>query len=92
MLRYYYDTEELDIEETENGQDREFHFHFKSAGQNMHDFQKVRAHFNRDRVITDVFFYPQADQRCRVIVRNDYYIDFVLVLFKYQILSHIEWI
>ncbi|WCN38684.1 hypothetical protein [Aneurinibacillus uraniidurans] len=92
MIRYHYATEELDVEEKENGQDREFLFHFKIPGQYVHDFQKVRAHFDRDRVITDVFFYPQADQRCRVIVRNDYYIDFVLALFKYQIFSRIEWI
>lgn len=92
MLRYSYNTEALDITEKENGHDREFLFHFKDAGQSVHDFHKVRVHFDSDRVITDVFFYPQAGERYRVIVRTDYYIDFVLALFKYQLLSQIEWV
>lgn len=91
MLRYSYNREMLEIMEKENGQDREFLFHFKADGQ-VQEFYKVRAHFDSDRVITDVFFYPQADHHYRVIVRKDYYIDFVLALFKYQLLSHIEWL
>jgi hypothetical protein len=42
-------------------------------------------------VYTDVLFYAYPDQTYKVIVRRDYYVEFVLELMKHKLLQSVEW-
>ncbi|AMA72276.1 MULTISPECIES: hypothetical protein [Aneurinibacillus] len=91
MVRYEYDKEGLDIQEHKNGNDKEFVIKIKNPAQYLQALRKVRAYFSNDTVHTDVLFYTHRNNEYHVIVRADYYVIFLLSLFKYRILSRLEW-
>jgi hypothetical protein len=92
MIRYEYDREGLDIQEKENGEDREFVMKVKNPEKYLPGLRKVRTHFSKDTVYTDVLFYTHPNHEYHIIVRADYYVDFILSLFKHRILLRLEWV
>jgi hypothetical protein len=54
--------------------------------------KKVQRFFEDNRVYTDVLFYAYADHHYRVIVRQDYYADFILSLLKHRLVESAEWV
>lgn len=91
MIRYEYDQGSLDIQERENDKDKEFIIKLKDPEKHLPGLRKVRAHFTNDTVYTDALFYTHKNNEYHVIVRSDYYIDFLLSLFKHNILVKLEW-
>jgi hypothetical protein len=87
-LVYQWDSSAISIQEAQNGNDVEFtlELHDSSLVDAMRQVQKS---FDANTVITDVLFY--AYHKYRVIVRNDYYHDFILELIKFRLISRVEW-
>ena len=91
MLVYSYDSTDIRIEETKNGDDIEFHLQVHEAQEMITRLKKVRDFFEGDDIYTDVLFYAYPNHRYSVIVRPEFYADFVLQLMKQQILTRVEW-
>ncbi|MCZ8521863.1 MULTISPECIES: hypothetical protein [Paenibacillus] len=53
--------------------------------------KQIQKMFEGNHVLTDVFVYTYANHEYRVVVRKDYYGDFILQLFKYGLLTKVEW-
>lgn len=51
----------------------------------------MRNFFDENDVYTDVLFYAYANHKFQVIVRQDYYNDFVIELMRHHLLQSIEW-
>ncbi|MFC7443061.1 hypothetical protein [Laceyella putida] len=92
MLFYQYDKDMIKIQETVNGNDVEFNIQFINGTPDTIDAMKqVQKMFEENDVHTDVLFYTHVDHEFRVIVRRDYYVDFVLALMKFRLLKRVEW-
>lgn len=92
MLHYEYDQELLSLEEKLDGQDMEFCLRVKRPDAGVEKaVKKIRDHFNDNDVITDVLFYAHHGEEYQWIVRHDYYVEFVLCLFKHRLLTAIQW-
>jgi predicted Zn-dependent protease len=91
VITYRYDTNSLTIEEKQNEQDIEFIIKIKDADAVIPALRNVRAFFDSDKVYTDVIFYPHSNHEYQIIVRQDYYVDFLLALFKHRIIHAMEW-
>ncbi|WP_286887097.1 hypothetical protein [Aneurinibacillus sp. UBA3580] len=91
MVTYRYKTDLLIIEEKANNNDKEFIFKVKDVDTIVPALRKVRMFFDSDKIYTDVIFYSHPNHEYQVIVRQNYYIDFLLVLFKNKIIQCIEW-
>ncbi|CEH29531.1 hypothetical protein AM501_23040 [Aneurinibacillus migulanus] len=91
MVRYEYDREGLDIQKRDNDQDKEFIIKVKNPDKYLPELHKVRTYFAKDTVHTDALFYTHQHNEYHVIVRADYYIGFLLGLFKHKILLSLEW-
>lgn len=58
----------------------------------MDKIKQVKKLFEDNEVYTDVLFYAYGNHEYRVIVRRDYYTDFVLALMKHhRLLQSVEW-
>lgn len=90
MELMYQPQEHVEIEEKTNQDD--YAFYLKIEDEDLRQaYFKVRAFFENDRLYTDVLFYTHQDHRFEAIVRKDYYIDFLLALFKHQLIINMKW-
>ncbi|GIP53906.1 hypothetical protein [Paenibacillus vini] len=92
QLKYEFDKEEILILETEGDSDVEFEIKFIGDQPLALRLKEVQKKFAENDVYTDALFYMYEDQRHKIIVRKEYYIDFIMALMKYQLLTRIEWI
>lgn len=90
-VAYEYDQNLVEISETVNGEDQEFNIKLldKSLEDNIHE---IRNFFEQNKVYTDVLFYTHSDHTYQIIVKNEYYTEFVLKLFKEKLLKKISWV
>lgn len=91
MLKYSYNSDVIKIDETANGNDIEFHIQVLQEEPYLKKLKLVQRHFDDNRVFTDVLFYAHANHHYRVIVRKDYYNDFVIELMRHHLLQSVEW-
>ncbi|MFC3802298.1 hypothetical protein [Cohnella sp. GCM10012308] len=92
MLSYRFDESILRISESANENDVEFRIDLVTDEPSaLAGLQRVRQAFDENRVYTDVLFYHYPDREYKVIVRKDYYTDFVLELMKQRLLQSVEW-
>ncbi|MGG6313358.1 hypothetical protein [Paenibacillus macerans] len=93
QLKYHYNPERIFIRETANEDDVEFEITFLQAEPLFSQMREVQKRFEDNDVYTDVLFYLNQDHehQYKVIVRKDFYSDFLLALLKYQILNRLEW-
>lgn len=91
MIRYDFDRDGLDIREMKNENDVEFHITIKDEEKYLPSFLQVRDFFNNNNIHTDVLFYSHPERVYQIIVREDYYSDFVLSLFKHRLLRSVSW-
>lgn len=90
MVRYQYEMNDLAI--TENKVEKEYEFRITVKTEEQHKaMQDIRAFFDHNRLHTDVMFYTHLDHSYQVIVREDYYVEFLLALFKHRLLTQLEW-
>ncbi|MDU4697493.1 MULTISPECIES: hypothetical protein [Paenibacillus] len=92
-LTYRFDSERIRIRETANDEDVEFELTFLQDEPLLSKMREVQRRFEDNDVYTDVLFYLNQDQerQYKIIVRKDFYEDFLLALLKYRILEGIEW-
>lgn len=91
MLTYRYNKAVLELEETKNGTDVEFHIRLLQEGPCLEAIKRVQQTFDDNRVLTDVLFYAYPEHDYKIIVRQDFYIDFVMELMKQRLLQSVEW-
>jgi hypothetical protein len=90
-IEYKYNEEDLKISEAPNGDDIEFNlFLFKEDLKQ--DLIKIRDYFSTNNIITDTLFYKHPNNHFQIIVRKDFYQEFILQLFKQQIIKELKWI
>ncbi|MEK0317238.1 hypothetical protein [Cohnella sp. 56] len=92
MLKYRFDEAALRIGDTANDQDVEFRIVLLSGDPALAEgMKRVRQFFDENEVYTDVLFYQYPDREYKVIVRKDYYTDFILELMKQRLLQSVAW-
>jgi hypothetical protein len=91
MIDYSYDDQSIRITEVVNMEDMEFKIQIINEGAYLDGIKQVKAFFDDNRVYTDVLFYAYNNREYRVIVRKDYYVDFILSMFKHRLLKSVEW-
>ncbi|MNQ67164.1 hypothetical protein D3C85_816740 [compost metagenome] len=89
-LSYDWDPNIIEISEAEVLDDIEFSIKVLSPS-HFEDMRMIQKIFESNHVITDVLVYTYTNHEYRVIVRKDYYEDFILQLMKYRLLTKIEW-
>ncbi|HET7521771.1 MAG TPA: hypothetical protein VFJ73_00465 [Bacillales bacterium] len=90
MLTYDYNVNRLDIREKKRDEDVEFNLAIEDLAM-IERLKAVRERFENNDVFTDVMIYPHKDHVYQIIVREDYYIDFILELFKQKVLKSVSW-
>ncbi|UUZ84464.1 hypothetical protein LJK88_12755 [Paenibacillus sp. P26] len=92
MLRYSFDSKSLEIRELHNGQDMEFWLKLCRPDADVElAVKQIRSHFDDNDVMTDVLFYAHPEYEYQWIVREDFYTDFVLRLFRHKPLTSVHW-
>lgn len=91
VLAYSYNEQVIQIQQSSNDKDVEFLIEILQTEPYVEKLKKVRHFFEDNRVYTDVLFYALADHKYKVIVRSDYYVDFILELMKHRLLESVEW-
>jgi len=89
-LKYEFNKELLSITEKVNEEDIEFAIVFKNE-KFAEKFEKVHQYFDLNEVHTDALFFTNKDGSNQIIVKKDYYEDFILQLFKQQFLELVKW-
>jgi hypothetical protein len=89
-LEYKYDEKLVELRETANGDDIEFSITLFNSELKKRII-KVREFFEENKVLTDIHYYIHTNNRYQVIVRNDFYNEFIIQLFRQQLLQEIKW-
>jgi len=89
-LTYRYNQDSIEMSESIMETDIEFEIRV-IAEHGKTGIKKIKKFFEEDRVYTDVLFYAYENYRYRVIVRKDYYVDFILALLKHHLIESAEW-
>jgi hypothetical protein len=90
-LVYKYDEKLFKLQETPNGDDIEFTLTLFDAALKK-GLVKIREYFDANNITTDIQVYTHPNNHYQIIVRKDFYHDFVLQLFKQQLLQEIKWV
>lgn len=90
-LHYRWNPDVIRIEESVNGEDAEFQIRLLWERPEEAAMRLVQSYFEANQVHTDVLFYLYPEHRYRVIVRKDFYNDFLLELLKHRLLLSLEW-
>lgn len=78
------------LEQIQNEDDIEFHLTFYQQELKT-KLLKIKEFFDQNDILTDLLIYTHSDKHIQVIVRKDFYLDFLLQLFKQQLLEEIRW-
>ncbi|WP_053365353.1 hypothetical protein [Bacillus sp. FJAT-27245] len=89
-LVYLYDKHRLEIAEKTDGTDIEFTLKFADHSLEK-QFNAVRDYFYGNDDLTDAYFYTSLDKEVKVSLKQEYYNEFLLQLFKNQIISTLKW-
>lgn len=89
-LVYTYDKQLIELQETPNGEDVEFTLTLIDK-ELKGKFIKIREYFNSNHIVSDVQVYIHPNNKYQIIVRKDFYYDFILQLFKQQLLLELKW-
>ncbi|MFJ7727944.1 hypothetical protein ACIQXV_17590 [Neobacillus sp. NPDC097160] len=90
-VAYKFDEKLLDLNETANGEDIEFSIILFNS-ELKKSLKKVREYFEENKVLTDIHYYIHPNNNYQVIVRKDFYNEFLIQLFRQQLLKEIVWI
>jgi hypothetical protein len=92
LIRYEYDRSEVEISESRNNNDYQYLIRLVNINKHLDALHDLRHYFNRDNIHTDVMFFVHSDHEYQVIVREDHYVDFLIVLFKFKLVTLLEWV
>lgn len=91
MLKYSYNLDVIQIKEVPNGDDCEFQIQILQEEPYIQGIRNVQTFFDGNKVYTDVLFYTYENHRYKIIVRKDYYVQFMLEMLKNKLLKKLEW-
>jgi hypothetical protein len=89
-VEYKYDAQLLDIKETTNGDDLEFTITLLD-NQLKKRLKLVREYFEENKILTDIHYYIHPNNRYQIIVRKDFYNEFLIQLFRQGLLQEVKW-
>ncbi|RDU35260.1 hypothetical protein DRW41_19295 [Neobacillus piezotolerans] len=89
-LVYTYDQKRLDIREKRDGEDFEFTIIFTDQALEK-QFNAVRDYFYGNDDLTDAYFYKSIDKQATVSLKQEYYTEFLLQLFKNKLILSLLW-
>lgn len=90
-VEYKYNEQFLELMETPNGEDFEFTLTFVDNKWKK-KIEEIREYFDTNNILTDIHFYIHPNNRFQIIVRKDFYNEFIIQLFKQQIVEKIKWV
>ncbi|MEH7746372.1 hypothetical protein V7659_15200 [Neobacillus drentensis] len=90
-VAYKYNEQFLELKETLNGDDFEFTLTFVDNKWKK-KIEEIREYFDTNDILTDIHFYIHPNNRFQIIVRKDFYNEFIIQLFKQQIVEEIIWV
>ncbi|MEH7159318.1 hypothetical protein V7121_24225 [Neobacillus drentensis] len=90
-VSYTFDEQLLSLQETANEEDFEFSLTLV-AKDGRSKMEKIREHFDANNILTDIHFYIHPNNRFQIIVRKDFYNEFIIELFRQQLIQEIKWI
>lgn len=88
-LHYVVATDKIELKENKRDDDIEFIITYQSP-EVHHAIHQIRQFFESDDYYTDILFYTFKDY-VQIIVKRDSYLTFILGLFKWNLLSKVEW-
>lgn len=91
MIYYEYDQTKVKLEEVVGEQDVEFTIQFLQDDYLEQSMKAIQKQFDENDIFTDAMFYTFGNHEYRVVVRKDYYVDFILSLMKYKLVKKVEW-
>jgi hypothetical protein len=92
VLTYRFNKDVIQIRETGNDSDVEFVISLLVDEPYTAAIKEVQHKFDENRIHTDVLFYAYENHQYRIIVRQEYYNDFILELLRHQLLESAEWV
>ncbi|WP_134683256.1 hypothetical protein [Brevibacillus migulae] len=90
MVTYTYDQQLVEITEVKGEADITFRVTIKSDEMRTR-LKALRAHLDHDKDFTDALFYTHLDGTYEVIVRNDFYLPFLLQAFRLRCIESLSW-
>jgi hypothetical protein len=90
-IKYQYNKEDLKISEAPNEDDIEFNIILFKEDLKQ-DLIKIRDYFSSNNIVTDILVYKHPNNHYQIIVRKDFYQEFILQLFKQQLIKELSWI
>jgi hypothetical protein len=90
-VAYRYNEQILELQETVNGDDFEFTLAFSDRKWKK-KIENIREYFDENAILTDIDFYMHPNNRFQIIVRKDFYNEFIIQLFKQHIVKEIKWV
>jgi hypothetical protein len=91
LIQYKYNEKLIELKESANGDDVEFLITILDEEVKNH-LKKVREYFAENNILTDVHVYTLANNRYQLIVRKDFYLEFVFQLFKQKLVEEMKWV
>jgi hypothetical protein len=89
MINYTFDQKIIEISEDKDGEDIAFNFILKNE-EVKNNFLELKKYFQGNGIICDALFYSYHNGKTKVIVQGKYYVDFVIYLFKYNLIEKLE--
>jgi hypothetical protein len=90
-VAYKFNNQLIELVETSNGDDSEFSLTLIDKNLKK-KVEKVREYFDENNILTDIYFYIHPNNRFQIIVRKDFYDEFLIQLFRQQLVNEIKWI
>ncbi|PZE19556.1 hypothetical protein CBW46_017705 [Paenibacillus xerothermodurans] len=92
MLKYTFDDKMIELSESPNENDFEFRIRLVGDTQQLKQrLQAVQRDFENNDLVTDVLSYLYLNGEYRIIVRHDFYVDFILAMMKHRLLLSVAW-
>lgn len=89
-IDYKYDEKLLELKEIANADDIEFLITLFDSGLKKR-LIKVREFFEDNKILTDIHYYIHPNNKYQIIVRKDFYNEFLIQLFRQKLLQEIKW-
>lgn len=90
-VAYKFNEKLMELTETADGNDFEFFITLFNDEQKI-SLKKVRDYFEENNILTDIHFYIHSNNKYQIIVRKDFYNDFLIQLFRQRLLDEIKWV
>ena len=91
MLNYTYDPGIIEIHESTNEQDVEFRIRALGGDHVDAAIKRVQQRFEQNSILSDVYSYVYKNHEYQFIVRQDFYVEFILALMRYRLVQRVQW-